>query len=223
MRLSFLIESKIDIKYLYLINIISNYLFSLDFSFVYKLKPEYLLPFSYSVSTIKNYNQNSKRKFLIDFSTIDYKLGVYLYNFLLEFSKESKELKLIWTDIKKEKKIKNDFCIFRTLSPVILDIVDQNWYLNSDLDVIFKQTNGFINEISYNYLSKKVENINFKFIELNKLVVKFDNQIFQGFNGIFQINSDPAILNLIYKIGLGFNKHCGFGMIEVINKENKEE
>ncbi|MGC8943943.1 MAG: CRISPR-associated endoribonuclease Cas6 [Caldisericia bacterium] len=221
MKLNFFVKSKIDTKLSYLINTIRDYIFSLDFSFIYKLKPDYLLPFSYSILTTKNDRENSKRKFLIDFTTIDYKLGAYLYNFLLKFNKNSSEIKYIWTEIKKDNLIKENSCIFKTLSPIILDISSTNWYLINETNSIYEQVKNLIREISYFYLDEEIKMFDLKFFELSKVAIRFEDKIFQGFEAIFEININSNILNLINKIGIGFKKDYGFGKIEIINKDFK--
>jgi CRISPR-associated endoribonuclease Cas6 len=44
----------------------------------------------------------------------------------------------------------------------------------------------------------------------------------QGFTGIFELQGDPQVLNLIYQVGLGVRRSRGFGMLEVAQTASRE-
>lgn len=141
------------------------------------------------------------------FSTSSIELCTILYNMLVK--------KSLFPFIFPLVRIKNNKTIFKTLSPIILSDSEPEWYLNPDIikvtemlkDSVVKLASYFVNKSSCSYL---------KFLKFSTLAVKNNDKILQGIEGIFEIESQVEILNLIYTIGLGIYRGRGFGMLDIV-------
>lgn len=124
-----------------------------------------------------------------------------------------------------QKKIDDNEVVFRTLSPICiknkigkyLDIEDKNFK---------KELNYLANLILMNYRGKGLKDeLDFKPIDMKKVVVKVDNDFIKdckkyyninSYKGIFKLKGDIEDLDLLYQLGLSFRRNQGFGMLEVM-------
>lgn len=172
-----------------------------------------------------------KDKLIFNVSSPDYEFMINLYNGLLkikEFNyKNQYFINKVRIDLIKEKQINSEAVEFNTLSP--LCIKDKN---NEPLEV---KDERFEKEL--NYISNKVlegyrgygliKPLVFTDRGMVKKVVKEDisgfkkntNKPFYYVNcyaGRFKLQGDANDLNDLHKLGVGFKRGQGFGMIEVI-------
>jgi len=164
------------------------------------------------------------------FSSFELEYEIYVYNYLVKnkhvniFNRgfEVSHMRFV-----KKREIKGSFAIFKTLSPVLIrSHKNQNHYLcpeckNFKGDEDFHEAFKFnLNELARNLLNIEPTKAEFKSINLRKIVVKhmtkYGNLKFPGFVGVFSLEADPHILNLVNKAGLGSRRGEGFGMVELI-------
>ena len=130
-----------------------------------------------------------------------------------------------------EKVIKNDFAVFKTMSPIILET------MHGDEPIPFSDNNRFekeLNEVMDRILRSETvrsfglkRKLKFEPIKMSQKVIKHTLKGFRektgkpimyltGNVGIFKLSGDPEDLNMIYKIGLGNRTGQGFGMLEIL-------
>ncbi|PMQ01372.1 MAG: CRISPR-associated endoribonuclease Cas6 [Dictyoglomus sp. NZ13-RE01] len=138
----------------------------------------------------------------------------------------------------REKEIKENKAIFKTLSPILIEDKNENPLLPLDKDGhLLELTNEnfvyFLRE--FNYITDSIlkvirgsgikERIEFKPIKIRKEVVKHRVRekntepkiyTYTCFSGIFELSGDPEDLNYVYKLGIGLRRAQGFGMVEVV-------
>lgn len=139
----------------------------------------------------------------------------------------------------REKNIKENKVIFKTLSPILIEDKNETPLLpinpenNEILDSESEKFVYFLRE--FNYITDSIfkgirgngikEMIQFKPLKIRKEVVKhrireknIDNKIytFTCFSGTFELSGDPEDLNLLYQLGIGLRRAQGFGMVEVV-------
>lgn len=158
-------------------------------------------------------------------SSPDKEFMINLYNGLLKIPVfEYKDYKLKRQKIRnlKEKSVKNNIVLFKTLSPIYikdregnaLELHDEKYHENFNYiaDLTLKNFRGY---------GLKQEII-FKPIDMKKIVVKEklingeDYLYLKAFKGVFGLGGDIEDLNDLYKLGLGFRRNQGFGMVEII-------
>lgn len=166
---------------------------------------------------------NSDR-FILNFSTASLELGTYFYNGLLKIKKELKDYPLFEArislenvNLKREVKIKEDTVAFKTLSPFLVrDYNDKNKYLKPSDEGFADQLNQIVSECSKHFMGRDAS------IEFQTIKTTTKPPIFHygapvdGIKGMFALKGDPAVLDMIYKIGLGSRRSQGFGMLEVM-------
>ncbi|MEO0144385.1 MAG: CRISPR-associated endoribonuclease Cas6 [candidate division WOR-3 bacterium] len=164
-------------------------------------------------------------------SSPDYEFLAYLYNGLLEL----KDIELNFSkDIRysienvfvlKEVKFFKNVAIFKTLSPILIEDKDDNPILPSDenFEVEFNNLHRKI----FNYFNVPYKDVKIKFFNYNKVVIKHTLSKFREktgkdimyltcFNGIFEIQGEPKVIEFLYKKGIGNRTSQGFGMVEVV-------
>ena len=121
--------------------------------------------------------------------------------------------------------------IFRTLSPIVAvnrekhPILPEAFAVQKDNFIIFSDRD-FKEELRYSLhnIFNGLPDLEFKHIEGKKSVVKHlvgnNNQEkvikIVAYQGVFQLEADPYVLNEIYKYGIGFRRYQGFGCLEVV-------
>lgn len=163
-------------------------------------------------------------------STANIDLGIDLYNALNSLNEFKFNNKYILQKRKvfllKTHYIKNNYCVFKTMSPIV---VKNEFGKFLDID-----SNGYIQSLNYiadltlkSYRGYGLKN-NLDFIPINmkKVVVK---EKIQGFTektnreficinatkGVFVLCGDIEDLNDLYMLGLGFRRNQGFSCIEI--------
>lgn len=165
----------------------------------------------------------------LNFSTADMESGIHFFNGLLrqeqkEFEYKGYKLKIAGINMVKEKVVTSKEVVFKTLSPVAIRIHDEKE--NRDEYIPFS-TNNFSEEFEKS-IKNRIEaltglkrDIKVESVEMKKNVVKHnvggDKEIFITANsGIFKVNADIDVLDLIYKAGVGSRVSEGFGMLEMM-------
>ena len=57
-------------------------------------------------------------------------------------------------------------------------------------------------------------------LKRNFILTKFKNTIIKGWMGLYKISGNPELLKIAYDAGIGSKNSAGFGMWEVINKND---
>lgn len=172
-----------------------------------------------------------KDKVIFNISSPDYIFMVNLYNGLLKLNEFKYKKKFILNKLRinliKEKEIHNNEVTFSTLSPIFiqdknhnaLEIKDENYE---------RELNYIINETLKNYRGYGLrEVLKFKPINMKKRVVKEDIRTFRektkksyyyvsSYVGVFHMQGNVNDLNDIYKLGAGFKRNQGFGMLQIV-------
>jgi CRISPR-associated endoribonuclease Cas6 len=128
-----------------------------------------------------------------------------------------------------EKVIKNDFAVFKTMSPVVLEAIHDEPIPFSD-----NRFEKELNEVMDRILKSETvrgfglkRRLKFEPIKMTQRIIKHTLKGFRektgkpimyltGNTGIFKLSGDPEDLNMIYKIGLGNRTGQGFGMLEIL-------
>ncbi|MBE6066080.1 MAG: CRISPR-associated endoribonuclease Cas6 [Clostridium lundense] len=172
-----------------------------------------------------------KDKVIFNVSSPDYEFMINLYNGILKFKefnyKNKYFINKVRIDLVKEKSISSNIIEFNTLSP--LCIKDRN------NDPIEMNDEKFQRELNY-ICNKSLEAyrgyglgmpIVFTDRGMRKRVVKEDITAFRNntnkpyyyvnsYAGGFTLQGDIKDLNDLYKLGIGFKRGQGFGMIEIV-------
>jgi CRISPR-associated endoribonuclease Cas6 len=191
-------------------------------------------PFCFGVF-IKNFELrdnyfNIQDRVILNISTADYEFGINLYNGLLNIKEfRYKDFTLVKKKISlcKEKFTTEEKVLFKSLSPIhIRDI--ENQPISPDDDRFNTELNYIVNKMLESYrgygLKKPLE---FEKVSMKKVVVKEEIRGFveqtnkkilfvNAYSGIFKLAGHVEDLNHIYKLGIGFRRNQGFGMVDII-------
>jgi CRISPR-associated endoribonuclease Cas6 len=133
--------------------------------------------------------------------------------------------KKIYLDSIKGEKIENkkNKIIVKTLSPVTIystvEIHDKKktyYYHPSEVEFSVLLKNNLIKKYE-SFYGKKIENAEFKVLKhknLKQSVVRYKNFIIKGWNGIFELQGSPELLNIALNAGLGGKNSQGFGFVQ---------
>lgn len=191
--------------------------------------------FCYSVMLknfiISNDEFKIKDRILFNVSTPDYEFGINVYNGLLNtinFDYQNKyHIKKLKIHLIKEKSIKQDQVVLKTLSPICIKDKSNNFILPDDKNYA-DNVNYIVNESLHSFRGYGLKKpLDFEKILMKRVVVKekirgfkevTDKDIFyvNASSGIFKLTGDIEDLNLIYKLGIGFRRSQGFGMIDIV-------
>lgn len=210
-------------------------------------------PFCFAVRFIHDKEEFKKDKDILYIKTpIEFYISspdpcflVALYNGLL--SKKLYPFKMGEGEIHKrksivllrEKSIKENKVVFRTLSPILIEDKNDKPLLPispEDGKPLYKESEDFVYFLrEFNYISDTIlksvrgyglkEGLDFKPIKLRKEVVKhrvrekdIESKLytFTCFSGVFELCGDIEDLNYLYQLGFGLRRAQGFGMVEVV-------
>lgn len=172
-----------------------------------------------------------KDRVIINITSPDYTFMVNLYNGLLqlkEFKYKEFILNKVRVNLVKEKNITKQIVRFSTLSPIFIQDVNKNPLKPEDKNYE-KELNYIVSEVLKNYRGYGLsEELKFQGVSMKKRVVKeeirnFKNNTNKKFNyvngyvGSFILRGNTNDLNDIYKLGIGFKRSQGFGMVEVVD------
>ncbi|GIX01855.1 MAG: CRISPR-associated endoribonuclease Cas6 [Thermogutta sp.] len=113
---------------------------------------------------------------------------------------------------------------FKTMAPVLVNTKgDPNHYLLPD-DKGFEEGLRFsVREIARTFLNMPDAPIDFRPLDIHRKVIRHYNMHMQGFVGVFELQGQPEVLNLIYQVGLGVRRSQGFGMLELVPTPSREK
>jgi CRISPR-associated endoribonuclease Cas6 len=184
-----------------------------------------LKPFTFSVYFPELAGQqdehfNVGHRGILNFSTSSYELGTYLYNGLLklrDFALFANRLTVTHIDLRRPVEVSQDSVVFKTISPILINSRgNPDWYLLPGQEGFDEGVHFAVKQVVRTFLNTDVEPITFKPINIKRKVVKHYNMDMQGVTGLFELCSEPKVLNLIYQIGLGVRRSQGFGMLEIV-------
>lgn len=171
-----------------------------------------------------------KGEVLFNISSPEEEFIINLYNGLLkqkvfqykDFKLEKNKITLL-----KEKKINDEEIVLKTLSPVFMK--------NKNNEAIDPFSKDYAKELNY-ILHKELENyrgygqtkeIEFIPVRMKKQVIKEEIRDFKvatdkkyiylnSYSGVFKLKGNIGDLRDIYRLGIGFRRNQGFGMVEVV-------
>lgn len=209
-----------------------------DMYYYEEKKNKKIKPFTFSVF-FKDYkiqgdvvNLNGNGSILI--STNDYNFGIILYNGLLKLKTymykqfgTSYEIILERIILEREKEVNESRIFCRTLSPI--HVKDKNNKPLSKDDEKFNEELNYICNLSLKTLRGEGlrEKIYFTPVIMKKVVAKEkisdffkingkENIYIEGYKGTFYLEGNIEDLRTLLKIGLGFRRSEGFGMIDLV-------
>ena len=169
-------------------------------------------------------------KVIITITSPDYEFMVNLYNGLMKkklFNYKEFTLEVSKITMLQEKSIDSDEAVFSTLSPLVVKSKD-NSFLQMEDENYERELNYICNAILTNFRGNGlVKPLIFEPISMKKVVVKeeiagFKKQVnkkylfVNGYKGTFKLKGDKEDLNILYKLGIGFKRSQGFGVVDKI-------
>jgi len=174
---------------------------------------------------------SSDYRFMISLFTGLKKMGNFDFSYGDHMLVDNKHINLEIKSISvlNEKVIKKDFAVFKTMSPIVLEAIDDEPIIFSD-NRFEKELNEVMDKILRSQTVRGFglkRSLKFEYIKMSQRVIKHTLKDFRektgkpimyltGNTGIFKLSGDPEDLNMIYKIGLGNRTGQGFGMLEVL-------
>ncbi|MGP1371050.1 MAG: CRISPR-associated endoribonuclease Cas6 [Eggerthia catenaformis] len=164
--------------------------------------------------------------FVITLKISDPETALIYYSSLLEMKNiefplslgNSMQLKSI--EMSRETIIKDNFAIFKVLSPICLKKHINNskdWYVSiGDDDFACELERKLMEDLPYH--EEKIKSLMFHFDDLRKIVVRAYGLKIPATIGTFAVKGDAEILNHILKNGIGSKKNSGFGLVEIITQ-----
>lgn len=168
---------------------------------------------------------------ILNISSPDKKLILYLYNSLIkmkDYEYENKyKISKNTVKIVNHKKIENDYCMFKTMSPIAIKNKSGR-FLDVDTPEYLESLNHIVNQSLINYRGKGLSReIEFIPVDLKKVVVKEkiasftektgkEYMFINSYSGVFILKGDSEDLNAIHKLGIGFRRNQCFGMIDLV-------
>ncbi|APQ75867.1 CRISPR-associated endoribonuclease Cas6 [Clostridium botulinum] len=172
-----------------------------------------------------------KDKIIFNISSPNYEFMIKLYNGLLKitnFKYKEFYINKVKINLVNDKNIENNNHVFNTLSPICVKN-KENKCLNIDDSNFNKELNYITNKTLENFRGYGLlEELKFYPIQMKKKVVKEDISTFRentkkqyyyvnSYAGIFKLEGNVNDLKDIYRLGVGFKRNQGFGMIEVLS------
>lgn len=173
------------------------------------------------------------RKINIAFSTSDIGTGIVFFNALLMQKNKSYPLAYENAMTMKNILIEKEFAIITDTINVTfkspLCVREHNKENNKDMYYSYGKDgfNEALNKVLKLQIAKSnnlpeaiLEGFSIMPISCKKTVVKHHSQFVEATVGIFNLTGNIALLNYLYTNGIGSRKSSGFGMFEVVRKEN---
>lgn len=169
-------------------------------------------------------------KVVMYISSPDLEFMIKLYNGLIKlnsFTYKHYSLDRIRIDLLKEKDIKSNEAIFKTLSPICIKTKD-NQFLDLEDSKYEDELNYIANIVLHNYRGQALkEKLHFEPLKMKKTVVKEaireyktntgDKHLFiHAYTGTFRLKGNNEDLKDLYALGISFKRNQGFGMVEFI-------
>ncbi len=185
-----------------------------------------LKPFTFSVyfPRLGKENQNGTLpvgdKAVLNFSTSSKELAAHLYNGFLkvkEFPIFQNCLKFEKIQMRQNVIINSDTVIFKTISPILIsNIGSSEWYILPGEEGFLEGLKFSVEEMAKEFLGITEFVFEFKPKFIKRKILRHYNMHMSSFTGVFEIKSDPIILQMIYDAGLGVRRGQGFGMLDVV-------
>jgi len=187
-------------------------------------------PFVFSVYLkdfkIEESNINVEGGANLTISTPSYNIGILIYNGLLKIKKYD-NLSIKKISLEKEKEVKNNKELFKTLSPIY--IKDEKNIPISPWEENFNEEINYISNIilesyrGYGLEKKLLFNpINMKKNVIKEAIKGFKDKtnkefiFITAYSGIFELEGSKEDLNLLKQLGVGYRRNQGFGFIDLI-------
>lgn len=117
------------------------------------------------------------------------------------------------------KKVRTNNVHFKTISPLLINLKGNNLqYITPDNDEFENAMISNIQMLSETFLGYQSQNVNFEILNWRKMPVSHYNQTMTAVKGVFGVEADRDVLQLIYDIGLGVRRSQGFGMMDIIKQ-----
>ncbi|PJJ76159.1 CRISPR-associated Cas6 family protein [Thermoflavifilum aggregans] len=186
-----------------------------------------LKPFTFSVyfpqiqKEVKGDEIEVGNKAVLNFSSFDPMLLAYIYNGIKTISsfpwKDYNRFTVEYVNLLPYRQIKKDCCVFKTLSPFLVnDKQDQSRYLTPDDAAFDDGLRHSINLLSQQFLGKDMQDFRYHISHHRKMVVSHYRQSMTAIKAIIEIQAAPEVLNLLYDVGIGVRRSQGFGMVELV-------
>lgn len=195
---------------------------SLLFDRLYSQKTNKALTFSVYFPEIKGKNENKfvvggKANLLLSSNDLEIVTNVYNGSFMIkDYPLFNNKISFKKAFFIQKRKITSDSVLFRTKSPLLLNLKGDNLnYITPEHPEYIKALINNAFTLSETFLNHKPEYINIKVKQWRKLPVSHYNQTMTAIKGIFEIETEPELLQLLYDIGLGVRRSQGFGMLEI--------
>lgn len=171
-----------------------------------------------------------KDKVFFNVSTPDYECGISIYNGLLKiksFKYKDYNLEREKIFLAREKRIDGNEAVFKTLSPIFMKNKNNN-FIDPGNEEFGRELNYISDMILKNYRGCGLkEPLEFQSVLMKKKVVKEEIGNFteitgkktyyvNAYAGVFKLKGAKEDLEDLYKLGIGFRRSQGFGMIEVV-------
>jgi len=169
------------------------------------------------------------KKMILNFSTYDIRDGIMFYNSFLKnkaikFPIKDNSIIISKINLNKEKPIKENQAIYRTLSPIsVRNHFGDNkrtWYYS------LNDTKGqevFKKNLKYQLVDRfgndsllDIEDVKFDVLNNKEVKVKHYNIEVLANICYLKIKAKPYILDYLYKAGIGSQRSTGFGMVDLV-------
>lgn len=196
------------------------------------LRPYMLRPYTFSAyfPELKGREGNffiTGNKLILSFSTCSEEVIASFYNGLICKRKYSllpttNHLSVRYISLGRRVAIQGRVAVFRTVSPVLISTRGKaNHYLlpqGEELEAFEEGLKFAVMEAAQAFLGEGVDtSIRFQPLSVRSRVIYHYNAKLRGFVGVFALEAAPALLNLLYDIGLGARRSQGFGMLDLVH------
>ncbi len=130
------------------------------------------------------------------------------------------KMKVIGIRPLKEKEIKGNQVIFKTMSPIVIrEIIEgekpkYHEFDEKGLEILKRNT---IATLEGKFLPKQLNEIKIIPYEIKKTITRHYSIMFPVSTGVFKVEGRREILDYLYKCGVGSRSSAGFGMVEILN------
>ncbi len=127
------------------------------------------------------------------------------------------KMKVISIRPMREKQIRGNSVIFKTMAPIAIREHDNQWFHDFDEKGIEILKENTIANLKEKFPEKYLRELSFVPYEIKRTVVKNYDIRFPVSNGVFKVEGKKEILDYLYKTGIGSKSSAGFGMVEVLD------
>ena len=143
------------------------------------------------------------------------------YTYKGEYTLKKKRVKIVHDGV-----IKNDYALFKTMSPIVVKNKDGRFLDIQDEDYL-ENLNYIADKVLFNYRGFGLQRpLMFTPVSMEQVIIKEyikgftdvtgkENFYINSYKGAFLLRGDVTDLNDIYKLGLGFRRSEGFGMLGI--------